>query len=325
MRKILITLDYELFFGKSGSIEKTIIEPTENLLVILDKHNIKASFFVDSGYLIKLKEHMQNFEGLKKDYNLITQQIYKLSKEGHDIQLHIHPHWQDSIYDGKKWIFNVNRYKLSDFSISDVNNIIKEYSEVLEQITKIKPTTFRAGGWCIQPFDKMKKSLIDVGISIDSTIYLNGKNETFKKSFDFTSAPAKNNWYFSSDPLVEDKNGCFLEIPISSLRVGPFFYYRFIWMKFFGGKNHKSIGDGFAIPNSWKQNLALLLWPSFTVASIDGYKASLLNKLAKKHKKQLVLIGHPKSFTPFSLNAIDAFINKFKKESIFKTYSSYFE
>ena len=96
-------------------------------------------------------------------------------------------------------------------------------------------------------------------------------------------------------------------------------------MKFFGGKNHKSIGDGFAIPNSWKQNLAFLLWPSFTVASIDGYKASLLNKLAKKHKKQLVLIGHPKSFTPFSLNAIDAFINKFKKESIFKTYSSYFE
>jgi hypothetical protein len=78
VRKILITLDYELFFGKSGSIERTIINPTKKLISILDRHKIKASFFVDSGYIIKLKEYMQSFEVLKKDYDLITQQIKKL-------------------------------------------------------------------------------------------------------------------------------------------------------------------------------------------------------------------------------------------------------
>ena len=77
MRKILITLDYELFFLKSGSIGKCIIEPTERLLSILDKENIKASFFVDSGYILKLKEYMQSFNVLKKDYDLINQQINK--------------------------------------------------------------------------------------------------------------------------------------------------------------------------------------------------------------------------------------------------------
>ena len=55
---------------------------------------------------------------LKKDYDLITQQIQKLSAEGHDVQLHIHPHWEDSTFDGIEWIFDTNRYKLSDFSKS---------------------------------------------------------------------------------------------------------------------------------------------------------------------------------------------------------------
>jgi len=322
LRNILITLDYELFFGKSGSVEKTIINPTEKLLEILDRHNIKASFFVDSGYLLKLKEHMKSFDVLKKDYDLVTQQIQKLSKEGHDIQLHIHPHWEDSIYDGKQWVFDTNRYKLSDFSELEIDDIVRGYSIVLEEITNIKPTTFRAGGWCIQPFDKIANALKKYGIRIDSTIFQNGKNETPEKSFNFVNSPNKNDWRFSNDPLIEDEDGHFLEIPISAVRTTPFFYFKFIWNKFFGGERHKPSGDGFAISNSKKQIFDLLFKPSSSVASIDGYKASLLNRCARKNKEQLVLIGHPKAFTPFSLKALDTFISTRKNDSIFTTYSN---
>ncbi|MBT3520319.1 MAG: polysaccharide deacetylase family protein [Gammaproteobacteria bacterium] len=323
MRKILITLDYELFFGKSGSTDKCIVEPTERLLSILDKHNIKVSFFVDSGYILKLKEYMQNFDVLKKDYDLITQQIQKLSKEGHDIQLHIHPHWEDSIYDGKQWVFNTNRYKLSDFSEIEIDDVVRRYSIVLEEITNIKPTVFRAGGWCIQPFDKMANALKKYGIRIDSTVYYNGKNTTPEKSFDFTDASQKDNWRFSNDPLIEEEDGCFLEIPISAVKTTPFFYFKFIFNKLFGGDNHKAIGDGSAITNSKKQILELLLKPSYSVASIDGYKASLLNRCAKQNKEQLVLIGHPKAFTPFSLNSLETFISTRRNDSLFTTYSNY--
>jgi hypothetical protein len=325
LRKILITLDYELFFGKSGTIEKTIIEPTEKLLSILDRFNIKASFFVDSGYIIKLKEYMRKFDVLKKDYDLITQQIQKLSVQGHDIQLHIHPHWEDSIYDGKQWVFDTNRYKLSDFSELEIDDIIKRYSLVLEEITNIKPSTFRAGGWCIQPFDKMADALYKYGIRVDSTIFPKGKNSTPEKSFDFTNAPNKNNWRFLNNPLIEDNNGRFFEIPISSVKTTPFFYFKFIFNKFFGGEKQKSFGDGFAISNSKNQIFDLLLKPSVSVASIDGFKATLLNKSAKQNKEQLVLIGHPKAFTPFSLKALDTFISKRQNDSIFTTYSNYNE
>jgi|TARA_B100000959_G_C14916229_1_gene597464 hypothetical protein len=325
LRKILITLDYELFFGQSGSIEKSIIEPTEKLLSILDRFNIKASFFVDSGYILKLKEYMRKFDVLKKDNDLITQQIQKLSREGHDIQLHIHPHWEDSSFDGESWVFDTSRYKLSDFSKVEIDDIVKRYSIVLEEITNLKPTTFRAGGWCIQPFDKIANALKKYGIRIDSTVYYNGKNTTIEKSFDFTNAPNKNNWRFSNDPLIEDENGHFLEIPISAVSTTPFFYFKFIWNKFFGREKQKSFGDGFAISNSRKQIFGLLLKPSFSVASIDGYKASLLTRCAEQNKEQLVLIGHPKALTPFSLIELDSFINKRQRDSVFITYSNYNE
>ena len=325
MRKILITLDYELFFWDSGTVEKTIINPTEKLLEILDKYNIKASFFVDSGYIIKLKEYMNDFEVLKKDYALITQQIKKLSAQEHDIQLHIHPHWEDSIFDGTEWVFDTSRYKLSDFSKVKIDDIVKRYSLVLEEITNIKPSVFRAGGWCVQPFDKMADALYKYGIRVDSTIFPEGKTFTTSKSFDFTNTPIKNNWRFSDDPLIEVENGNFFEIPISSVLTTPFFYFKFILNKFFGGKMQKAYGDGSAISNSKKHIFELLLKPSSSVASIDGYKASLLNKCAKQNKEQLVLIGHPKAFSPFSLKELDSFINERRIDSVFKTYYNYNE
>src|SRR4051812_23057907 len=120
MINIFITLDYELFFGsKPGSQENAIIYPTKQLLVILNKHKAKASFFVDSGYLLKLKEYKVKYPDLEKDYEEISDQIKSLSADGHDIQLHIHPHWEDSYYDGNKWIINTERYRLNSFSEED--------------------------------------------------------------------------------------------------------------------------------------------------------------------------------------------------------------
>jgi hypothetical protein len=36
-----------------------------------------------------------------------------------------------------------------------------------------------------------------------------------------------------------------------------------------------------------------------------------------------VLIGHPKAFTPFSLNSLETFISTRRNDSLFTTYSNY--
>ena len=96
---ITLTLDYELYFGKeTGTVYKSIIKPTEKLLSVLDRYNIKAVFFVDVGFIKRLDFFSTDHPELRKDYELITSQLNQLSRQGHDLQLHIHPHWENSFY-----------------------------------------------------------------------------------------------------------------------------------------------------------------------------------------------------------------------------------
>ena len=48
MRTIILSYDYEIFFGdKSGTIERSLIVPTNFLLDKMDELGIKGNFFID--------------------------------------------------------------------------------------------------------------------------------------------------------------------------------------------------------------------------------------------------------------------------------------
>ena len=52
MKRAILSFDYELFFGdKSGTVQRTLIEPTNIMLNVLDEVGAQATFFVD--YLMK--------------------------------------------------------------------------------------------------------------------------------------------------------------------------------------------------------------------------------------------------------------------------------
>src|SRR4051812_9645404 len=107
---IFITFDYEIYFGENpGTVDKCIIYPTSELIRIAEKHNVRFCFFVDCGFILKLNEYRKKFPELESDYKAITAQVKYLADTGHDIQLHIHPHWEDSFFDGSKWVMDVTR------------------------------------------------------------------------------------------------------------------------------------------------------------------------------------------------------------------------
>ncbi|MEJ2499303.1 MAG: polysaccharide deacetylase family protein [Sulfurovaceae bacterium] len=326
---ILLTLDYELYFGSnSGTQDKSIIYPTNRVLTILDEYNIKASFFVDSGYLIKLNEYRKQYEVLEDDYGKIISQIKSLSDNGHDIQLHIHPHWEDSYYNGSKWILDTTRYRLHEFSEVEIDDIVYRHKTVLTDIVGDKVFAYRAGGWCIQPFDKLKNALKKHDIWLDSTVFEGGKNKSATHYFDFTNAPKKDIWRFEDDPLVENQSGSFTEVPIGSHRVSPLFFWKLAFAKKLGGDKHKGFGDGSAAGGSkWNKIRMLARW-THSVVSVDGYKASYLQdafgKFCKnKDNKYFVIIGHPKAMSEYSLKKLEEFIEK-NKENNFITYSKLF-
>lgn len=325
---IYITLDYELFFGSSsGSVEKCIIEPTEDLLKILNPYNIKATFFVDCGYLIALEKFMQTHVNLRNDYKKVTKQIKSLADSGHRIELHIHPHWEDSVYDGRQWVFDTSRYRLSYFDENKILDIVTNYKKVLARVSGQNPRAYRAGGWSAQPFHMISKALKKSNVFLDSSVYPGGYYDSKNQSFDFTKVPQYKTIYkFSNDLTIEDEEGEFTEIPISSLKISPFFFWRFIVVKLLKGKNHIPYGDGKAIQMKRSNVFRLLFNHSYSVVSIDGYKASLVKKAYKKYKLNtadegnLVLIGHPKAFTKYSLKKLYLFIKETEKKNTYKTF-----
>jgi peptidoglycan/xylan/chitin deacetylase (PgdA/CDA1 family) len=326
---IYITLDYELFFGdKSGSIEQCIIKPTEALLNIVDPYNIKFTCFVDAGYLLALERQKDDYIALKGDFDQVISQIKKLSKNGHGVELHIHPHWEDSFYNGKKWVFNTQRYKLSDFNEVEILDIVSRYTSILKKVTGKAPVAFRAGGWSAQPFKAIQKALSVNNIFIDSTVFAKGFHNSCHQMYDFREVPEFLTKYkFSDDLTLIDNSGTFTEIPISSYKVSPLFFWKFAIKKFFKKTEHKAFGNGSALSMPKKEMLRLLFTFSNSVVSIDGFKASLIEKAFERYKKQdndndnFVLIGHPKAFTPYSIQKIDNFIKNHHRANTFVTYS----
>lgn len=319
---IVLTFDYELFFGsKTGSVQKCMLEPTERLLQLSQKYKVPMTFFVDVGLLLKMEE----FPELKSDLDLVKQQIQRIQQLGSSIQLHIHPHWEKAKFEKGEWRINTKGcYKLSDFTPDESNAIILKYKAYLDDLIGATTSVFRAGGWCVQPFSQFKEAFKSSGIKIDSSVFPGGAFESSDYNFDFRTAPKKDKYRFEDDVCREDKNGYFIEYPISSYRYSPLFYWKlYIWGRLFP-KKHKMVGDGsfLAQPGRKKTVLTSFTWNH---VSTDGYYASMMEKSLKYQLRLgnqiMISIGHPKGNTLFSEEKLEKFIQKNHTKHKFVTFT----
>jgi hypothetical protein len=312
---IFLTFDYELFFGeKTGTVEKCMIEPTNKLLQMARKYSIPMTFFVDVGYLVRLETESAKHFNLKSDLTKVKNQITEMIECGCDVQLHIHPHWERSYYNGEKWVIEVDGcYKLADFEEYELVHIVTFYKDYLEEISRKKVHTFRAGGWCIQPFNRLKDLFKDVGIKYDTSVFPGGNFESKHYSFDFRSAPRKSSYRFEDDVCEEVETGSFTEYPISSMLYSPFFYWRLYILGRLFPRNHKMVGDGVFLSQPGRKKSVLTNY-TWNHVSSDGYYASklkiVLRKMIKESFTDMVIIGHPKSLTLFSIEVLETFVKK---------------
>lgn len=323
--KLFLTYDYELFFGEpTGSVEKCIIQPTNHLREIANRTGIKMVFFIDVGYLKKLEEYRGTYSKVNHEFQLIKNQIHDLVREGHDCQLHIHPHWEDVKHDGKKWLMNTSRYKLDDFSNTEIERILIEYHSILERWTGKTVHSYRAGGWCLQPFDRIENGFRKIGIKVDSTVFPKGKFTAGNYYYDFTKTPNKSKWKFQNDLCKENNKGSFWEYPISNYNYSPLFFWRLFILGRLKPKYHKPMGDGYPMSSPGLRK-EMLTKGKVLSASVDGYFVTKLNAVLKRNQQkkfqETVIIGHPKACTLFALKQLEKFIRKNKNKHQFLTFS----
>lgn len=320
--KLLLSLDYELFFGaNTGTVEKCLLTPIAALLERVEKKGVKLSLFVDAIFLLRLRDQASRFTRLQHEYDAIRRHLERLNKTGHDIQLHLHPHWLDSRFDGTRWHVDTSRYRLHDYTAEAMSEIVRSGKNILAEISGADVFAFRGGGWCIQPFEKIAASLMREGIWLESTVFFGGASDDPTRWYDFQAAPIKDYWRFTDDPNQEEDSGPFLEVPISSFSAGPLLFWRMGLAKKIGGERHRSFGDGVTMTANSGYYLRRLTSSTRSVVSIDGLKADMLKGAYQQNvhagNKQLFhVMGHPKSLTRYSIARFGDFIDSNPFESI---------
>ena len=313
-QQILLSLDYELFFGpKTGSVDNCLLRPTEALAEVVRRHGAHLSLFVDALYLQRLAEEAQRYPRMQRDFDAIRRQLAALAKEGHDMQLHLHPHWLDSSCDGEAWQLDTRRYKLHDFSAPEIMATVGSAKRLLTDLVGNTVFAFRAGGWCLQPFATVAPALLAHDIWLDSTVFAGGISDDQERWFDFSTAPIKDYWRFAADPNSETSHGPFVEVPISAMRVTPsLFWHMAFTKKILANADHKTFGDGASLAWGSSYYLQRLTGSTISVASLDGLKAGLLGKACRAEQntgKQLFhVMGHPKALTRYSLQQVEKFL-----------------
>ncbi len=313
---IVLTLDYEIYFGaRSGSAERTLLEPTRALCRLAQRHGVPLVFFVDALWLLRLREEAPRHPALMAEHYRVSRQLERCARAGHELQLHLHPHWQDSTWDGHTWRTDLRRYRLHAFADAEIAQMTQQATQALRALAAGAPVSaFRAGGWCIQPFDRLRQPLLDAGIRIDSTVYAGGRQDGGAHRYDFTQAPAESRWRFDDDPLQPRPHGAFLEVPIASHRVSPLWFWRMAAARQLGLRQHRALGEGSAVRPARGDLWRKLLRRTASVVSIDGMKAGFLEQAWRHYRAQgmedFVVIGHPKALTPYALQQLEAFLRR---------------
>jgi hypothetical protein len=299
MKNICLTFDYELYFGKkSGTVENCLLKPTNEILKVLNRNGQKATFFIDVLFLERLESVLKETPSYKK----IIDQLHHMIVSGHRIELHLHPHWLDAKYTDGQWVFpHYNHYGLQSLPDTTITDLFVRGTQFLEEIARqvdssYKVLVFRAGGWGIQPFSKLKDGFIKAGIKIDSTVMPGFSDWGGLQVFDFSHAPDLSFWKFSDDPCCPNDQGSFWEIPISVYqrrfieRLSYFFYMRISEDIPFGD------GQGLLPANQPISSvLSRLRSPGLSLLTTDeANKSGILRYIEESEKDLFVIINHPK-------------------------------
>jgi Polysaccharide deacetylase len=113
---VLLTFDYELFMREPGTVERCMLRPTERILEVLGNRGVRATFFVDTCYLLRVRRA----GSAARDADAIEAQLRAMVSRGHRIELHLHTSWLDAEFVGGRLLpRSFGRYRFHQLDPAD--------------------------------------------------------------------------------------------------------------------------------------------------------------------------------------------------------------
>lgn len=324
--KVILTFDYELPLG--GIVKDyahSLFDPTAKLLKISKEINVPIVLFADILSYTKFKEW-----DISEYTELFSKQLNLAYSLGHDVQLHLHPHWLKSEYKFNQFVPS-NKFSLNAFDSEPYpNNIegIVEYGiKELEQVLLLgnsdyKCIAYRAGGYNLAPnTSKILEALYKNGILYDSSIARGYFFVSDDSIIDFRKVPQISNWYlpFSGNlSLVNKDSKAIFEVPIATKPKGLFEMPTSFKLKKYEHRAVENRGKMIHSSRNIKRKDKIKQLLSSRMLSVDNhtYSPEYLIKILDynvrkfKNKEELILslIGHPKAMGDYHLEMLSTFV-----------------
>lgn len=183
--------DWEVRGNGTGDPRVLQFEPMRKLVKIFNKHGIRGSFNAEVMQQLTYRSQQERFPELKVIADDWEQVVMESFRQGHDIQLHLHPQWLGASYQGHgNWKLGGD-WSILNYPPQQMRAMLvagKDYLEGL--LRRIDPqyacVSFRAGSWCAAPSDSLMPILSELGFVFDMSIVAGIQNDTPQVRLDYT-------------------------------------------------------------------------------------------------------------------------------------------
>jgi hypothetical protein len=182
--------DWELSGDGSGDPRDLQFAPMRKLVEIYNAYGVRGSFNAEAWQQLTFRKFQNEHSELKALANEWDDAVCETFRQGHDIQLHIHPQWSHAEYAGGKWRLDGD-WSILNYPADDARAMIACGKGYLENLLRpIDPNyqcvSFRSGSWCIAPSDFMLNLLVEFGIVFDMSIVGGVRYETRRINLDYS-------------------------------------------------------------------------------------------------------------------------------------------
>jgi hypothetical protein len=182
--------DWELSGNGSGDIRRLQFEPMRRLVDIYNRLGIRGSFNAEVMQQITFRRYQDQHPELNvlaDEWDNIVRETFR---QGHDIQLHIHPQWQNAEYKDGSWKLTAD-WSILNYPRETALFLLRSGKDYLEKLLKdvdenYRCVSFRSGAWCIAPSPHMLDLLVQLGIVFDMSIVGGVRYDTRNIKLDYT-------------------------------------------------------------------------------------------------------------------------------------------
>jgi hypothetical protein len=228
--------DWELRGNGAGDPRRLQFQPMRELVHIFNRYDVRGSFNAEVMQQLTFRKFEAEFPELKRLADEWDEAVLETYKQGHDVQLHIHPQWRDAVYEEGRWRLGSD-WNILNHEPEKAFEMLRAGRDYLENLLRaVDPAyrcvSFRSGAWCIAPSKHILKQLVELGIRVDISIVGGVRYETKNVRLDYTACEESFLPYY---PNMEDARKVSAKPePIVSVPTNHFYLGRFRVLPYFG-------------------------------------------------------------------------------------------